>query len=91
MSEKIVQLNEEVITSSRKSLCEEAQKMPNIFLHAEADEPIQTAALLGHLRLGLVRVCYVVKNSKNNHLKIFLFVVRADCTGISKKANKKAG
>ena len=26
MSEKIVQLNEEVITSSRKSLCEEAQK-----------------------------------------------------------------
>ena len=26
MSEKFVQLNEEVITSSRKSLCEEAQK-----------------------------------------------------------------
>ena len=49
MSEKIVQLNEEVITSSRKSLCEEAQKCRIFFLHAEADEPIQTAALLGHL------------------------------------------
>ena len=74
-----------------KELVRRSAKMPNIFLHAEADEPIQTAALLGHLWLGLVRVCYVVKNSKNNHLKIFLFVVRADCTGISKKANKKAG
>ena len=69
-----------------KELVRRSAKMPNIFLHAEADEPIQTAALLGHLWLGLVRVCYVVKNSKNNHLKIFLFVVRADCTGISKKA-----
>ena len=74
-----------------KELVRRSAKMPNIFLHAEADEPIQTAALLGHLWLGLVRVCYVVKNSKHNHLKIFLFVVRADCTGISKKANKKAG
>ena len=69
-----------------KELVRRSAKMPNIFLHAEADEPIQTAALLGHLWLGLVRVCYAVKNSKNNHLKIFLFVVRADCTGISKKA-----
>ena len=74
-----------------KELVRRSAKMPNIFLHAEADEPIQTAALLGHLWLGLVRVCYSVENRKNNHLKIFLFVVRADCTGISKKANKKAG
>ena len=69
-----------------KELVRRSAKMPNIFLHAEADEPIQTAALLGHLCIFLVRVCYVVKNSKNNHLKIFLFVVRADCTGISKKS-----
>ena len=72
-----------------KELVRRSAKMPNIFLHAEAEEPIQAAALLGHLRLGLVRVCYTVENSKNNHLKIFLFVVRADCTGISKKKRIK--
>ena len=49
MSEKIVQLNEEVIKGQLKELVRGSAKMPNIFLHAEADEPIQTAALLGHL------------------------------------------
>ena len=32
-----------------KELVRRSAKMPNIFLHAEADESIQTAALLGHL------------------------------------------
>ena len=60
-----------------KELVRRSAKMPNILLHAEAEEPIQAAVLLGHFRLGLVRVCYAVENSKNNHLKVFLFAVRA--------------
>ncbi|MFQ9448730.1 MAG: hypothetical protein ACLR4A_16605 [Christensenellales bacterium] len=49
MSEKIVQLNEGSHHKQPKELVRRSAKMPNIFLHAEADEPIQTAALLGHL------------------------------------------
>lgn len=64
--------------------------MPNTFLHAEADEPIQAAALLGHLRLGLVRVCYVVKNKKEQSLEDFSFhCMRLLHRHIEKKRIKK--
>ena len=42
--------------------------------------------LLGHLRLGLVRVYYAVENRKNNHSKHFLFTARAYRAGGSKQS-----
>ena len=66
------------------------RKMPNTFLHPEADEPIQAAALLGHLRLGLVRVCYVVKKQKRTITWRFFFSLYAlIAQAYRKKANKK--
>ena len=56
-----------------KELVRRSAKMPNIFLHAEAEEPIQAAVLLGHLRLGLVRVYYTVDDRKKQPFKALSF------------------
>ena len=91
MSEKIVQLNEEVITSSRKSLCEEAQKCRIFFCM------LKRMSRYKLLRYSVIsdsvwsEFVMLWKTAKTIIWRFFFSLYALIAQAYRKKANKKAG